>query len=156
MIRAVAAVDDRLGVGTSSGIPWSVPADVEHFRTLTASTDVVMGYRTYEEYAEPMPGRTNFVATASHATLREGFIAVDDVDHLIDGRHGEDLWVIGGAGLFASTLARTEEIHLTRISGDFGCSVFFPDFEAEFTLVGDESHPAAGAVPAFRFQTWRR
>ena len=73
MIRAIAAVDEQLGLSTDTGIPWSVPADVAHFRSATASTDVLMGYATYAEYARPMPGRTNYVATGRAEPLRTGF-----------------------------------------------------------------------------------
>jgi dihydrofolate reductase len=43
MIRSIAAVDDRLGISTDTGIPWKVPADVAHFRELTTGSNVVMG-----------------------------------------------------------------------------------------------------------------
>ncbi len=155
MIRAIAAVDDRLGVGTDAGIPWSIPADVAHFRSATAATDVLMGYATYAEFAAPMEGRTNFVATRG-GTLRPGFEPVADATGFLEDRGTVDLWVIGGAGLFAATLALTEELHLTRVAGDYSCTKFFPSFEADFRLVDDQPTPAVGDVPAFRFQTWRR
>ncbi len=63
MIRAIGAIDDRLGLATDNGIPWHVPADVEHFRTSVASGDVLMGYATYEEFERPLPDCINFVAT---------------------------------------------------------------------------------------------
>lgn len=154
VVRAIAALDDRLGIATDTGIPWSVPADVEHFRRTTADVDVLMGYGTYVEYAAPMPGRRNFVATSS-TTLRDGFLAVPDaVDFL--ARRRDDVWVIGGGGLFAATLPQTDELHLTRIGGDYGCTKFFPPFESAFQLVEEEATPAAGDVPAYRFETWRR
>jgi dihydrofolate reductase len=155
VIRAIAAVDDRLGVGTDAGIPWSVPADVEHFHSATASTDVLMGYATYTEFAAPMEGRTNFVATRGGA-LRDGFEPVTDTVGFVEGYGPADLWIIGGAALFSATLALTEELYLTRIAGDYACTKFFPPFEADFRLVSDQPTPADGDVPAFRFQVWRR
>src|ERR1019366_4534822 len=79
MIRAIAAVDDRLGISTDAGIPWNVPADVAHFRALTLSSNVLMGYGTYTEFANPMEGRTNYVATRRTEKLRDGFLPVSDL-----------------------------------------------------------------------------
>jgi dihydrofolate reductase len=155
MIRSIAAVDDRLGIATDSGIPWKVPADVAHFRDLTTGSNVVMGYATYAEFAAPMSGRTNYVATGRPGTLREGFVPVNDLDAFLAGFQG-DLWIIGGATLYATTLDVVEEIALTRVAGDFGCTKFFPEFATTFRRTADEVPPPVEGVPAVRFQTWQR
>jgi dihydrofolate reductase len=157
MIRDIAAIDDRLGLATDTGIPWHVPADVEHFRTMTASSKVLMGYATYTEFENPMPGRTNYVATRRTAELREGFIPIADLSSFLPGYAGsDDLWIIGGAKVYEVTLDSVQELVLTRVKGDFGCTKFFPPFDTTFSLVTDEAPPPVEGVPAIRFQTWRR
>ena len=155
MIRAIAAVDDRLGIATDAGIPWNIPADTEHFRRLTTGSNVVMGFATYAEFAAPMPGRTNYVATGRSGTLRDGFHAVNDLPPFLSGFEG-DLWIIGGATLYATTLDVVEEIALTRVAGDFGCTRFFPSFETVFRLRTEDVPPPVEGVPAIRFQAWQR
>jgi dihydrofolate reductase len=156
MIRAIAAFDDRRGLATDTGIPWHIPADVEHFRTMTASSRVLMGYATYLEFESPMAGRTNHVATRRNSELRDGFIAVGDLRSFLSDNLDDDLWVIGGATVYAETLGAVQELALTRIAGDFGCTKFFPTFEAMFQLITDEVPPLVDGVPPIRFQTWRR
>ena len=156
MIRAIAAVDDRLGISSDAGIPWNVPADVAHFRALTISSNVLMGYATYTEFVNPMEGRTNYVATRQSAQLREGFLPVSDLrTFLTDGFKG-DLWIIGGAMLYTTTLEEVEELALTRVAGDFECTKFFPPFEDMFRLSAEEVPPPVEGVPGIRFQTWQR
>jgi len=155
MIRAIAAVDDCLGLATDTGIPWDLPADVEHFRTSIASSDVLMGYATYVEFERPLPGGTNFVLARPGSAIRDGFVAVDDLKRFLAEARTGDLWVIGGAKLYDLTLPLVEELRLTRVEGDFGCTKFFPPFESSFALVADTDFPAASGAPAFRFQTWR-
>jgi dihydrofolate reductase len=154
MIRAIAAIDDKLGLATDDGIPWSVPADVVHFRAETAAVDVLMGYATYAEFDHPMPDRVNYVATGRGAALRQGFLPVADVGSFLAGGHSGDIWIIGGAMLYATTLAVTDELHLTRVQGDFDCTKFFPSFEATFDLVGETATPPVSGTPSVRFQTW--
>jgi dihydrofolate reductase len=156
MIRDIAAIDERLGLASDTGIPWHIPADVEHFRTLTESSRVLMGYATYTEFEKPMPGRTNYVATRRTTSLRDGFIRVGDVSSFLADETTEDLWIIGGAMLYDVTLPSVEELVLTRIDGDFGCTKFFPAFDGTFSLVTDDAPPAVPGVPDIRFQTWRR
>ena len=156
MIRAIGAMDDRLGVATDTGIPWHIPADVEHFRTSVASGDVLMGYATYVEFEKPMPGGTNFVATRRGSNLRDGFVPVVDLDPFLADEAGNGLWVIGGARLYAEALPAVEQLWLTRVAGDFGCTKFFPTFEPEFLLVDDVPSPSVAGTPAIRFQTWQR
>jgi dihydrofolate reductase len=156
MIRAIAAIDSCLGLATDTGIPWHVPADVEHFRSAIASSTVLMGYGTYREFASPLPDSTNYVATRRGSALRDGFVAVDDVRSLLTDELAGDLWVIGGAVLYASTLPLVHELALTRVDGNFDCTKFFPQFEGMFGLVTDEAVPPSEGVPAIRFQTWQR
>jgi dihydrofolate reductase len=156
MIRAIAAMDSCLGLATDSGIPWHVPADVQHFRSAIASSSVLMGYGTYREFASPVPDSTNYVATRRGSALRDGFVAVEDVDALLTDERTGDLWVIGGAALYASTLPVVHELALTRVDGDFHCTKFFPAFERIFGLVTDEEVPPSEGVPDIRFQTWQR
>ncbi|HUD16290.1 MAG TPA: dihydrofolate reductase [Acidimicrobiales bacterium] len=156
MIRSIAAIDSRLGLATDKGIPWHVPADVEHFRSAIASSAVLMGYCTYREFVSPLPDSTNYVATRRGSELRDGFVAVDDVRSLLTDELAGDLWVIGGAVLYASTLPLVHELALTRVDGDFDCTKFFPQFEGMFELVTDEAVPPTEGVPGVRFQTWQR
>lgn len=156
MIRAIAAIDSRLGLATDTGIPWHVPADVEHFRAAIASFPVLMGYGTYREFDRPLPDSTNYVATRRGSVLRDGFVGVGDVQSLLTDDPLGDLWVIGGAGLYASTLSLVHELSLTRVDGDFDCTKFFPQFEGMFGLVTDVAGPSSEGVPAVRFQTWQR
>jgi dihydrofolate reductase len=114
-----------------------------------------MGYATHAEFADPMPGRTNYVATRRTATLRDGFLPVGDLPSFLAAFEG-DLWIIGGASLYATTLDAVQEIALTRVAGDFGCTKFFPVFDTTFRLTAEDVPPLVEGVPAIRFQTWRR
>ncbi len=156
MIRAIAAVDDKLGISTDSGIPWNVPADVAHFREMTMSSSVLMGYGTYVEFTSPMSGRTNYVATGRPAPLRDGFVTVRDLATFLASDVEGDLWIIGGATLYAATLESVQEIELTRVTGDYRCTKFFPAFEAQFELITEDVPPVVSGIPSIRFQSWQR
>lgn len=156
MIRLIAAIDEKRGLSTDTGIPWRLPGDVAHFRQLTVNGTVLMGRSTYDEFAAPMADRKNVVLTRSPDGIRAGFQAVENLDSfLASQRASEKLWVIGGAAVYAQTIGHAEQLYLTRVAGDFDCTKFFPPFEADFDLVDrDEGHRENSI--AYRFETWRR
>src|ERR1700722_3301168 len=104
MIRFIAALDSQLGIANSEGIPWQgkLPTDVAYYRQKTAGGTVLMGYGDYLEHKQP-PERRTFVATRRDDPLRPGFERVSDArKFLINAK--QDIWVDGGANLFANTI----------------------------------------------------
>jgi len=132
MIRAVAAIDDKRGIAGAGKIPWSIPADSKYFREQTQSGTVLMGRDTYQEFAQPLPHRRNVVASHELQSVRPGFELTHDVPAFLQ-QATEDVWIIGGAGLYASTLQYCQELYLTHVAGDFNCDRFFPEFAEAFT-----------------------
>jgi dihydrofolate reductase len=155
MIRLIAAVDVRLGVATAEGIPWHLPGDAAYFRAETANGVIVMGGATYVEFAEPLHGGENYVLTTRPGVLRDGFRPIAHLDDAVRDHPDEDVWVIGGAGVFARTIGRAGELLITRVLADFDCTKFFPPFEDEFTgLERGENHEEGGVQ--YRFERWGR
>ena len=153
MIRFIAAVDNQLGMATEKGIPWDLPSDRLYFREQTKQGLILMGYGTYVEFAQPLHEHLNYVATTGDKDLRAGFQPVPDALAFL--REAEqDVWVIGGPGLFAQTINLAEELYLTRIDADFNCAKFFPEFEADFRLVSTTKSQEENNL-RFHFEVWR-
>jgi dihydrofolate reductase len=152
VIRLIAAIDSRRGIATDNGIPWKIPADSAYFRRQTMAGLIVMGSATYREFAEPLHGRDNYVLTHSHDPLRPGF---QPIGALADLPADRDVWVIGGAGVYAGTIDGADELYLTQVLGDFGCTKFFPPYEDRFELAGREPDASDDGF-TFRFERWKR
>lgn len=156
MIRFIAALDNQNGIADDHGIPWQgkLPSDVAYFREKTLHGNVMMGQGWYQEQKLPLPDRKNLVATSQPVDLRPGFDKVTDAREYLNNE-GDDVWVGGGAGLFASTLDLADELYLTRIDQDFNCTKFFPAFEVMFELI-KESEPITNNEINFVFQVWKK
>lgn len=128
MIRAIAAIDDKRGIASGGGIPWRIPEDGKYFSDQTRGGIVVMGWATYQEFAQPLPERRNVVVSRTNHDVRPGFELITDVDAFLQQTVG-DVWIIGGAGLFASTLQYCDELYLTHVQGDYHCDRIFPPYE---------------------------
>ena len=156
MIRFIAAIDEKRGMANGHGIPWQgkVPADVQYFQEKTEGNTVLMGYGTYVEFKTPLANRRNIVASSKSEPLREGFELTNDARQFIKASE-EDVWVIGGPGLFSQTLDLANELYLTHIEGNFHCTKFFPEFEKDFTLES-RSEPQIENSLTFHFEVWKR
>jgi dihydrofolate reductase len=155
MIRLIAAIDSRRGIATDAGIPWKLQGDTAYFHDKTAKGVILMGRATYNEFAAPLHERENFVLTANSGPLRTGFRTVGSLDELAADHPGEDIWVIGGAAVYAETIAEAQELLLTQVVGDFHCTKFFPAYEAHFRLAAQSDDRQDGGI-TYRFETWQR
>jgi dihydrofolate reductase len=155
MIRLIAAMDSKRGIATASGIPWKLPGDTAYFRQQTAQGLILMGRRTYDEFAAPLHGRENFVLSTHPDPLRQGFQTVGSLDQLRASHPDEDIWVIGGATVYDRTISEAEELLITQVLGDFNCTKFFPDFTGAFRLTTGGGEREEGGV-SYRFETWQR
>lgn len=156
MIRFIAAIDSKRGIADDHGLPWAskVPDEVADFRAKIQDGLILMGYDTYVVVSKPLNPAINYVATSKDEPLREGFQTVKDARAFIR-QATQDIWNIGGAILFASTLDLADELYLTQIEGDFHCTKFFPPYEDKFVLA-EESQPITENGITYRFQRYVR
>jgi dihydrofolate reductase len=157
MIKFIAALDSQRGVANDQGIPWrgKVPTDVRYYRQVIANGGIIlMGYGLYKELSQPYPGGTNYVASLDQVPLKEGFTWVPDAEKFQAEATG-DVWNLGGAALFNSTIEQADELYITQLDQDFHCTKFFPVYKDKFELKL-ESDPITENGITFTFQVWAR
>lgn len=156
-ISCVAAIGNRRELGKGNHLLWHIPEDMRRFRLLTQGHVVIMGQKTYESIGRALPNRMNIVMTQDECFQAEGCVvarSVEDVMQVIekDG-HGE-VFVIGGGMIYTLFLPFVERLYLTLVDAEFDADVFFPEYEAMFTLVRDE--PCSDENFSYRFTEWER
>lgn len=105
-------------IGRDGGIPWHVPEDMAHFKTLTTGCAVAMGRRTWESLPprfRPLPGRRNIVLTRQAGYRAEG---ADVLGALADVVSEDETWVIGGAEIYRLALPTATRCEVTEIEID--------------------------------------
>ncbi|MEN1957468.1 dihydrofolate reductase [Luteimonas changyuni] len=161
-IVLVAAVDRRLAIGRDNAMPWHLPDDFRHFKSLTLGKPVLMGRKTAESLGRALPGRRNLVLTRSGRVPFAGMEAVASLEQacaLAAGDGAAELCVIGGGEVYALALPHASVLQLTRVDTEIeGADAFFPAFDADdWRVVSSELHQAdARHAFAFRFVEYRR
>ena len=118
-ISAILAAAANGAIGLDGRLPWKLRTDMRRFRRLTTGHHVVMGRRTWEEIGcRPLPGRTCIVLTRRPDFEAPGAAVHRSLEAAIEAarRAGEEeLFVIGGAGLFTAAFRCADRVYLTRV-----------------------------------------
>nr|AIA11214.1 Dihydrofolate reductase [uncultured bacterium] len=139
-------MDRRRGIGRDNGLPWRLPADLKRFRELTMGHHIVVGRKTFESIGRPLPGREMIVVTRDRAYRAEGCAIVHSFEEalaLARGRGEGEVFVCGGAEIYALALPLADRMYLTMVEAEVEADTFFPEWEerawAERNVVRHES-----------------
>lgn len=140
MLKAIAAVDQNLGIGKNGGIPWDYPNDQKFFKFETYGSQVLFGRKTFENIGVPLPGRKTFVLSRerdSEVLNRKPYLKYTSKEeyYMIDENSFVDTHVCGGESVYNAFFSDLEEVILTRIPEYYNCDTFFPEFRSEFDKV---------------------
>jgi dihydrofolate reductase len=159
-VELVVAVSENDVIGRANQLPWRLPAELRHFKSLTMGHHILMGRKTYESIGKALPGRTNWVLSRSSEFARPDCNVVRSLQEGQSGAAGEGpLMVIGGADIYRLCLPQAVRIHLTLVhtritDGD----TFFSAWRGpEWRESGRERHEADEKnAYAFSFLTLER
>jgi len=158
-LSAIVAMASNRVIGANNQLPWRLPADLARFKRLTMGHALVMGRKTYESIGRPLPGRTMVVVTRQRGYAPEGVKVAHSVDEALARVPGDDeVFIIGGAELYAQTMDRLDRLYLTRIEREFPGDTLFPEVDlSTWKLLEQEHHPAStpDALP-YAFLTYER
>lgn len=138
-ISIIAAKSKNNIIGANNQLPWKLPSDLKNFRKLTENSVVIMGRKTYESISKPLPNRYNVVVSSQNNlnASNEVVISSDPNEALKLARklclkHNIDnIWIIGGAGIYQQFIKRADKMFLTVIDQDCEGDTFFPLFKKE-------------------------
>ena len=146
IVSLLVAMDERGGIGKRGGLPWRLSTDLKRFRRLTMGHHIVVGRKTFDAIGHPLAGRQMIIVTRDRDYKVTGCLTAHSVAGAIAmaRERGEaELFVCGGAEIYAQTLGVAERIYLTRVHADCEADTFFPEFDRGAWLeVESESHPA--------------
>lgn len=128
-ITLVVAMDLENGIGKDGGLPWHLKTDLQRFKHITMGHPIIMGRKTFQSIGKALPGRENIVISNTPNFLAPGCHVVKDLEiglQLASELATQEIFVIGGAHVFAQVISRAKKIHLTLVHSITDCQVFFP------------------------------
>jgi dihydrofolate reductase len=142
----VAWAHDRV-IGRGGGLPWHVSEDLRFFKRTTMGHPIVMGRRTWESIGRPLPGRRSIIVTRDPNFHADGCETAGSLARALEMCAGAaEVFVIGGAQLYAAALPLARRLFLTEIHADFEGDTRFPPIDLAAWRETSREHlePAAG------------
>lgn len=154
-------------IGRDNALPWHLPEDLAHFKRCTSGHPVVMGRKTWDSLPpafRPLPGRLNIVVTRQADWQAEGAAVAGSLAAAVElaRKHtgaGAQVWVIGGAQIYAAALPLADRVVVTELEQAFEGDAHAPALDAAWAVA--EQDPPTGWHTArnglrYRFTTLRR
>ncbi|KGP63100.1 dihydrofolate reductase [Legionella norrlandica] len=125
-VSLIAAIDEAGGLGANNQLLCYLPADLQHFKSITMGKPIVMGRKTYESIGKPLPGRLNIVVSHSF-TPRPGLVVANSLEEALkQAANAPEVMIIGGAKIYSQAMPMASRLYITRIHHQFPADVFFP------------------------------
>jgi dihydrofolate reductase len=144
VISLIAAVANNGVIGVDNSLPWRLPADLKHFKSLTMGKPIIMGRRTWESLPGVLPGRRHIVVTRNQDYRAQGCELVYSLDEALRvAGDVPEIMIVGGGALYRETLPQADCLYLTQVEADVEGDACFPEIDwSQWHEVSRESHPA--------------
>jgi dihydrofolate reductase len=109
---------------------------------MTLGHHIVMGRKTYESIGRLLPGRTTVIVTRQRDYAVPGAIIAHSLSEALNAAARDDeVFVIGGAELFAEALPLASRLHLTVVDTEPEGDTFLPEIDlSRWEKVSEQSH----------------
>jgi len=158
ILSLIAAMDNNRLIGKDNDLPWHLPADLQHFKSITMNKPILMGRKTYDSIGRPLPGRRNIVLTRGDDDI-EGVSVVHSLDEaIVAANNAEEVMVIGGSSIYELVLPKVQRMYLSFVDGEFEGDAWFPEFdENEWDVIDNTTRaPDEKNTYACKFITYER
>ena len=146
-------------IGNLNAMPWHLPEDLAHFKQLTQGCPVVMGRKTWDSLPpkfRPLPGRTNIVITRQTDWQADGAERAASLEQAFQlCAQSREVWVIGGAQIYAQAEPLAQRAEITEIAKCFDGDAQAPVLGEGWHETSRQAHVSVNGLP-FSFVTLER
>ncbi len=150
MLSLIASIGQNREIGVGNELAFTGRGELPYVKATTMGHKIFMGRRTYESLPHRLMGRDYFVLEREVFPAPEWVSVVTDLAGFLAAAQGggeinvfqaeqpvairlnpaEEIFVFGGASLFAQTLDYCDRLYLTEIQAtNPAADVFFPEFD---------------------------
>ena len=156
-VALIAAIGRDGVIGKNGKLPWSIPEDMKHFRSITMGKPIIMGRHTFESIGSALPGRYNIVVTSKDDYEFEGIRVASSLQKALsiaETYKKDEIMIIGGGKLYQAAFDFASKIYLTEVDIEIEGDTYFPDFKrSQWKQVSHRSHSGEDGSPSCSFLT---
>lgn len=145
MLTLIAAIDRRRAIGYQNKLLYRLPDDLKRFKALTTGHTIIMGRRTFESLPKgALPHRRNLVLSRHNVKCQGAEVYPSLEEALRHCASAEDVYIIGGASVYAQAMSLADRLCLTEIDAEaLQADAFFPEIDlTQWREKSRDFHPA--------------
>ncbi len=131
------AIAENGVIGKDNAMPWKLSGDLQYLKRMTMGKPIIMGRKTWESFPRrPLPGRPNLVVTRDASYDAPGGEVFTSVEAALSRAEAlakelgvDEIMILGGAEIYAATLAKATRMYLTEVHASPDGDTRFPDFD---------------------------
>lgn len=135
-------------IGRNGQLPWNLPDEMRHFVDATLGKPVIMGRKTFESMPAALTNRLNLVISRQSRVF-PGATWCHSLNNALDHARThcrqnllQELFVIGGASIYADALPLADRLYQTIVHATIDGDTFFPEFDSDdWSVVQEDHHP---------------
>ncbi|MFH1171135.1 MAG: dihydrofolate reductase [bacterium] len=148
-------------IGNNGDLPWHLPDDLQRFKERTMGHTVIVGRVTYESILQrlghTLTGREVIVLSRMRTYGGEHVRTARTFEEALGYvEHEQEVFVIGGAQVYAQALPIADRMYVTEVSGDYRGDATFPRSDITWVCCIDQVVLGSGGRPSHTFLTYDR
>ena len=133
-------------IGKDNTLVWHLPADLKFFKQTTKGHTLIMGRKTFESLANPLPHRDSWVVTRNKDYQREGITVFHSLENAIKAGEQKGLgsvFILGGGEIYRQSMDIADMLIITEVHHEFEGDTYFPEIDPQkWEEVSREEHKA--------------
>ena len=141
-------------MGIDNKLPWRLSEDLKKFRELTMGHNIIVGRKTFESIGGPLPGRQIIIVTRDRNYRAADCSVVHSFDEAIElarDRGESEVFVCGGAEIYARSLPVADRLYLTLVDAEVAADTFFPEWDESKWEEKEKAYQPADETNQFPF-----
>ena len=143
-LSLIVAMAENGVIGRGDALPWRIPEDLKHFKSITMGKPIIMGRRTWDSLGRILPGRPHIVLSRDPNFAVDGVSSahsLEDALTIAESLTEHEIMIIGGAEIYRAALCYVNCIYLTEIHRSISGDTFFPPFNRDAWIEMERQGP---------------
>src|SRR5699024_2030325 len=127
MVSLIVAHARQFVIGYNGDMPWHLPNDLKHVKTLTTGQTIVMGRKTFNTLKNSISNHKYVFLMFNYSYLKSDAILIYNIVE-IKSLEVYD-FIFCGATIYKLTMYLVDTMYITYIDEHVGGNTFFPDYD---------------------------
>lgn len=119
-------------IGKDNDLIWHLPADLKFFKQTTKGHTLIMGRKTFESLANPLPHRDSWIVSRNKDYSADGittFLSIENAIEAGEQKGLETVFILGGGEIYRQSIELADKLIITEVHENFEGDTVFPEID---------------------------